>query len=60
VRWAEWNCHFRDEVKRFWRADPGMTGRLATRLGGSADLYEHDGKSPINSITSSRAMTGLR
>jgi isoamylase len=49
-RWAEWNGRFRDDVRRFWRGDPGMTGALAWRLCGSADLYQHDGKEPINSI----------
>ena len=49
-RWAEWNCHFRDDVRRFWRGDPGMTGRFASRLCGSADLYEHGDQSPIKSI----------
>ncbi|MCP3055703.1 glycogen debranching protein GlgX [Aurantimonas marianensis] len=49
-RWAEWNCHFRDDVRRFWRGDPGMTGGLATRLAGSSDLYQPGGESPLNSI----------
>jgi glycogen operon protein len=49
-RWAEWNCHFRDDVRRFWRGDPGMTGAFATRLAGSSDLYEHGGESPLNSV----------
>lgn len=49
-RWAEWNCHFRDDVRRFWRGDPGMTGAFATRLAGSSDLYQHGGESPLNSI----------
>ena len=49
-RWAEWNCHFRDDVRRFWRGDAGTTGALAWRLCGSADLYERSGKEPINSI----------
>ncbi len=51
TRWAEWNSHYRDDVRRFWRGDPGMTGRFATRLCGSADLYHQDGEgSPIKSI----------
>ncbi|PSC02553.1 glycogen debranching enzyme GlgX [Alsobacter soli] len=51
TRWAEWNCHYRDEVRRFWRGDPGMTGRFATRLCGSADLYQQGGSgSPVKSI----------
>lgn len=48
-RWAEWNCHFRDDVRRFWRGDPGLTGAFATRLAGSSDLYR-DPESPLNSI----------
>ena len=27
-RWAEWNGRFRDDVRRFWRGDEGMMGRL--------------------------------
>lgn len=49
-RWAEWNCHFRDHVRRFWRGDPGMTGAFATRLAGSSDLYQHGDESPLNSV----------
>ncbi len=49
-RWAEWNARFRDDVRRFWRGDPGMIGALAWRLCGSADLYERDGKAPVNGI----------
>ena len=49
-RWSEWNGRFRDDVRRFWRGDPGMTGALATRLSGSADLYQRSGKQPLNSI----------
>jgi glycogen operon protein len=49
-RWAEWNCHFRDDVRRFWRGDPGVTGAFATRLCGSADLYETNAETPLNSI----------
>ncbi len=49
-RWSEWNGHYRDDIRRFWRGDRGMTGTLASRLCGSADLYDHSGKAPINSI----------
>jgi len=49
-RWSEWNCHFRDQVRRFWRGDPGMRGELARRLCGSDDLYQSTGKQPLNSI----------
>jgi isoamylase len=53
-RWAEWNGHFRDDVRRFWRGDAGMRGRFASRICGSADLYAGSGKGPhcsVNFIT---------
>ena len=49
-RWAEWNGHFRDDVRRFWRGDAGMTGRFASRICGSADLYAESGKGPECSV----------
>ena len=51
-RWADWNARFRDDVRRFWRGDPGMTGAFATRLCGSADLYAdgHATDGPLRSI----------
>jgi len=50
IRWSEWNGRYRDDVRRFWRGDAGMTGTLANRLCGSADIYRHSGKSPLHSI----------
>lgn len=53
-RWAEWNGHFRDDVRRFWRGDEGMMGAFASRICGSSDLYQGSGKGPdcsINFIT---------
>jgi glycogen operon protein len=49
-RWSEWNGRFRDDIRRFWRGDPGMVPLLATRLCGSADLYQDNRKVPMNSI----------
>jgi glycogen operon protein len=49
-RWSEWNGRYRDDVRRFWRGEPGMAGALATRLCGSADLYEASGRRPWHSI----------
>ena len=44
-RWAELNDRFRDDVRRFWRGD-GTAAGLATRLAGSADLYQGNGRRP--------------
>jgi glycogen operon protein len=49
-RWSEWNGRYRDDVRRFWRGDPGMAEALATRLCGSADLYEWTGRRPLHSV----------
>lgn len=49
-RWAEWNGRYRDEVRRFWRGDEGFLGLFASRICGSADLYQHSGKGPEASI----------
>ncbi|MDR1128027.1 MAG: glycogen debranching protein GlgX [Treponema sp.] len=49
-RWAEWNDRYRDEIRRYWRGDPGEVRHLATRLSGSSDLYLRDGRKPFHSI----------
>jgi glycogen operon protein len=49
-RWAEWNGRYRDDVRRFWRGDPGMVPAFATRLAGSSDLYQPGGRYPYHSI----------
>jgi glycogen operon protein len=49
-RWAEWNGRYRDDVRRFVRGDPGLVGAVASRLGGSADIYQERGGSPMNSV----------
>ena len=49
-RWVEWNGRFRDDVRRFWIGEPGTMGLFATRICGSADLYEGSGKGPESSL----------
>jgi isoamylase len=49
-RWSEWNGRYRDDVRRFWRGDPGLAGALATRLCGSPDLYKASGRLPRHSV----------
>jgi len=50
LSWIEWNGRYRDSIRRFVRGDGGMIGEVATRLGGSSDLYAADGRRPANSI----------
>jgi len=48
--WTEWNGRYRDTVRDFWRGEPGTLGEFASRISGSADLYQHDGRRPVASI----------
>jgi isoamylase len=50
VLWTEWNGKYRDCVRRFWKGDGGTVSELATRLSGSSDLYQDDGRKPYASI----------
>jgi glycogen operon protein len=49
-RWAEWNGHYRDDVRLFWRGDGGMIGAFASRICGSSELYSGSHKGPECSI----------
>jgi glycogen operon protein len=59
VNWTEWNGKYRDSVRKYWKGDMGMHGEIATRLGGSADLYEHSGRLPSASINFITAHDGF-
>jgi glycogen operon protein len=50
--WLEWNDHFRDDLRRFWRGDPGMAGRLATRIAGSSDVFKGNATRTVNYVAS--------
>jgi glycogen operon protein len=48
--WTEWNGKYRDCVRSFWKGDGGAVSEFASRLSGSSDLYEHNGRRPYASI----------
>jgi len=48
--WGEWNGRYRDTTRRFWRGDAGQVADCASRLSGSADIFEHRERSPYASI----------
>jgi glycogen operon protein len=58
-RWAEWNDHYRDGVRQFWRGDHGKSGVLARRLHGSADIFEGSGRGPTSSVNLVTAHDGF-
>ncbi|MEX1021993.1 MAG: glycogen debranching protein GlgX [Dehalococcoidia bacterium] len=59
VGWAEWNGEYRDTVRRFWRGDEGQMADTATRIAGSSDLYEADGRTPYASVNFVTAHDGF-
>ncbi len=58
-QWTEWNGKYRDQVRDFWRGEPTALGEFASRLAGSADLYEHSGRRPVASINFVTAHDGF-
>jgi glycogen operon protein len=58
-KWSEWNGRYRDSVRDFWRGEPGTSGDMASRLTGSSDLYQADGRRPVASINFVTAHDGF-
>ena len=58
-RWAEWNDHFRDDVRSFWRGNSGMKNALASRICGSSDIYSPTKRKPYHSINYITAHDGF-
>jgi glycogen operon protein len=57
--WTEWNGKYRDLIRDYWRAEPETLAEFASRLTGSADLYQHDGRRPLASINFVTAHDGF-
>jgi isoamylase len=58
-QWTEWNGKYRDTVRDFWRAEKETLGEFASRICGSADLYQGDGRRPFASINFVTAHDGF-
>ncbi|MGV9800005.1 glycogen debranching protein GlgX [Mycobacterium sp. NPDC003449] len=58
-QWTEWNGKFRDTVRDYWRGEPATLDEFASRLTGSADLYEQTGRRPFASINFVTAHDGF-
>lgn len=59
VNWSEWNGQFRDTVRDFWRSQTSTLPVFASRITGSSDLYEHNGRKPQASINFVTAHDGF-
>ena len=58
-QWTEWNGKYRDTMRDFWRGESASLGEFASRLTGSADLYEHTARRPVASINFVTAHDGF-
>jgi glycogen operon protein len=57
--WTEWNGKYRDTVRDFWRGGEKALGEFASRLTGSSDLYQDDGRRPLASVNFVTAHDGF-
>jgi isoamylase len=48
--WKEWNGHFRDDVRSFFRGDDGSTQRFADRMVGSHEIYRQEEREAEQSV----------
>ncbi|MDF2119592.1 glycogen debranching protein GlgX [Roseiarcaceae bacterium H3SJ34-1] len=55
----EWNDKYRDDVRRFWKCEFGAIGDFATRIAGSADVFESPRKAPSASVNFIAAHDGF-
>lgn len=52
--WREWNGHFRDDLRDFFRGKPGAARCLADRMVGSHEIYSHkqrEAEQSVNFVT---------
>ena len=58
-RFAEWNDHFRDDLRRFVKGDAGFAAKAALRMLGSPDIYPRDDRSLPRSVNFITAHDGF-
>jgi isoamylase len=57
--WSEWNDAFRRTLRRYWAGEGDLIGEMATRMTGSADIFEHHRRTPRASINHVTAHDGF-
>ena len=53
-QWSEWNDRYRSAMRRYWSGEGSLIGDVSRRMTASADLFDHEGRSPrasVNHIT---------
>lgn len=57
--WKEWNGRFRDDVRDFFRGQPGSVGRIADRMVGSPEIFGHEEREAEQSVNFVTCHDGL-
>ena len=58
-RWAVWNGHYRDTVRRFVKGDSGVIRDLGDAIGGSSHIFSTDDQNPMRSVNFVTAHDGF-
>ncbi|MEX2952883.1 glycogen debranching protein GlgX [Serratia fonticola] len=58
-RFAEWNDHFRDDIRRFWLRGDLSLGQFAQRFAASSEVFNQRGRAPYVSINMLTAHDGF-
>ncbi|WP_421081281.1 glycogen debranching protein GlgX [Serratia fonticola] len=58
-RFAEWNDHFRDDIRRFWLWGDLSLGQFAQRFAASSEVFNQRGRAPYVSINMLTAHDGF-
>ncbi|HGM5492033.1 TPA: glycogen debranching protein GlgX [Serratia fonticola] len=58
-RFAEWNDHFRDDIRRFWLRGDLSLGQFAQRFAASSEVFNQRGRAPNVSINMLTAHDGF-
>ncbi len=48
--WMEWNGRFRDDIRDFFRSQPGAVRRVADRMVGSPEIFGHEDREAEQSV----------
>jgi len=53
-QWSEWNDKYRSALRRYWSGEGSLIGEVSSRMTGSSDVFNHDGRKQragINHVT---------
>lgn len=49
-QWSEWNDKYRSAMRRYWSGEGSLIGEVSSRMTGSSDVFNHNGRAQRASI----------